>query len=170
MTLTRLLTVGLVFGAGVLAVIAMSDSSNQHFRAKATTSATVAAVWQVWTDVPNWPEWDTGLKEASLDGELALGATGTLLPQSGPRSTFTVSEWDPQSSYAFTTDLPLAQLTVRRTILRADEGAVMFEHEVFFSGFLGSVFGWVLGRDFRDQLPKVVQAVAARAEKMEQTK
>lgn len=79
------------------------------------TVAMPGDVWAVWTDVARWPEWDTELESAFVEGGgLVLGASGTLRPERGPTSSFVVSEFEPERGYAFTTRLPLCDLVVRR--------------------------------------------------------
>ena len=110
-----------------------------------------------------WPEWDTELASASLDGSFALGAKGRLKPKSGPSSRFFTSELTPEESYAFTTRLPLRELKVRRYLTRK-EGGAFFTHEVSFVGPLASVFGNLLGRRYREALPVVMENLRKIAE------
>jgi hypothetical protein len=130
------------------------------------TVATVARpedVWAVWTDVARWPEWDTELESASVEGgRLALGASGTLRPRSGPSTTFVVSEFEPEEGYAFKTHLPLCELVVRRRF--GGGGTTAFTHEVSFVGPLSFPFGLLLGRRFRAALPGVMENVRRIAE------
>jgi hypothetical protein len=122
-------------------------------------------VWAVWTDVGRWPEWDTELESASVEGgRLALGASGTLEPRSGPASSFVVSEFEAERGYAFTTRLPLCELVVRRRLGEDRDGTTAFTHEVSFRGPLSFLFGFLLGRRFRAALPGVMENVRRTAE------
>ena len=38
------------------------------------TTAPPEKIWSAWTDVERWPQWDTELASASLDGSFALDA------------------------------------------------------------------------------------------------
>lgn len=129
------------------------------------TVAMLEDVWEVWTDVARWPEWDTKLESASVEGGgLALGAGGTLRPDRGPTSSFVVSEFGPWRGYAFTTRLPLCELLVRRRLGENDDGGTAFTHEVSFHGPLSLLFGGLLGRRFRAALPDVMENVRRKAE------
>src|SRR3712207_9215712 len=88
------------------------------------TAAPPEKIWAAWTDVKRWPQWDTELASASLDGGFAVGAKDKPKPKRGPASDFTISELTPGESYAFTTRLPLCELKVRRHLHRKDGGAV----------------------------------------------
>jgi uncharacterized protein YndB with AHSA1/START domain len=128
------------------------------------TSAPPEKIWGAWTDVEHWPQWDTELASAALDGSFALGATGSLKTKRGPVSRFTISELIPRVSYSFTTRLPLCELKVRRRLTRKEGGGAYFTHEVSFVGPLSFVFGNLLGRRYREALPTVMENLLKIAE------
>ena len=127
------------------------------------TTAPPEKIWAAWTDVKRWPEWDTELASASLEGSFALGAKGKLKPKRGPAARFSISELIPGESYAFTTRLPMCELKVRRHLTRKDGGA-RFTHEVSFVGPLSTVFANLLGRRYREALPVVMENLRNIAE------
>lgn len=123
------------------------------------TRAPAERIWAVWTDVANWPHWDTELVSASLTGPFEQGAKGTLKPRGAPVSGFVLSEVTPGRSYTFTTTLPLGKLYVRRYL--TDSPTLAFTHEVRFTGPLAPVFEVVLGARYRKALPEVMQRLRA---------
>jgi Polyketide cyclase / dehydrase and lipid transport len=127
------------------------------------TTAPPEKIWAAWTDVKRWPEWDTELASASLEGSFALGAKGKLKPKRGPAARFSISELIPGESYTFTTRLPLCELKVRRHLTLKDGGAC-FTHEVSFVGPLSTVFANLLGRRYREALPVVMENLRNIAE------
>jgi hypothetical protein len=124
------------------------------------TSANKETFWRIWTDVKNWPQWDTPLKEASLEGAFQQGGKGTLVTAQGQRSSFTITEFKPMQSYAFTTQLPGAKLTIRRYF----SSPSTFTHHVTFSGPLSFLFAALLGRGFMKALPPVMENLKRMAE------
>ena len=143
---------------------AQAQESNYHFSHTESTTASAARIWQVWTDVPNWKQWDKGLKEAILEGEFAIGAKGKLIPDKGPKSKFVVTEMKPGESYTFKTRIPFGWLIIKR-YLRNKDGVTRFTHEVEFTGILKKALGKNPGKRYRAMLPEVMQAIAALAEK-----
>jgi hypothetical protein len=69
--------------------------TDTHFSHTLDTPATPEAIWRIWTDVPNWHRWDDGLKTVTLDGPFAIGTSGMLIPDKGPKSRFTITELVP---------------------------------------------------------------------------
>lgn len=120
-------------------------------------------MWRIWTNVADWPRWDTALVSASLDGPFILHGCGRLVSRGGPPSPFVITQIDPGQSYTFTTRLPLAQLNVRRTLAETSAGT-QFTHDVSFTGPLGWMFGLILGRRFRAMLPSVMERIRQIAE------
>jgi hypothetical protein len=144
-------------------VTAPVTGSATHFSATLATTAPPAAVWAVWTDVANWPSWDTGLRAAALAGPWGPQAQGQLTPDRGPVARFTVVEYVQGQAYTLRTKLPLGALLVRRS-WRQQDGRTWFTHEVTFTGFSKPLFGLLLGRRYRGLLPQVLTGVRAQAE------
>jgi hypothetical protein len=127
------------------------------------TSAPPRRIWELWTNVEGWPEWDTELERARLDGPFAEGTAGEIKPRSGPASRFTLRDVGIGAGYAFHVALPLATLTVNRRMRTPPEGTE-FTHEVSFTGPLGWLFGFLFGGRYRLVLPGVMDRLRARAE------
>lgn len=140
-----------------------AQQTNYHFSHTDSTLAASDKIWAVWVDVPNWKQWDKGLKEARLEGDFEVGTKGKLIPDKGPESRFVISEMEPHTSYTFKTRIPLGWLVIRRT-LEVKEGKTFFTHEVEFTGLLKKVLGNQLGKNYRAMLPGVMAEIKQLAE------
>jgi hypothetical protein len=49
-----------------IAMSASAQQTNYHFKHTDSTQVSSEKIWRVWVDVPNWKQWDKGLKEAVL--------------------------------------------------------------------------------------------------------
>ena len=132
-----------------------------------TTQAAPAAIWSAWTNVENWPQWDSELVSAQLSAPFALAAEGQLTPKKGPTSRFYISQLDWGNSYTFTTQLPLCRLHVHRFITYGPP--LSFTHEVSFEGPLAFAFKLILGKRFQKVLPGVMQQLKTQLEKTERS-
>ena len=139
------------------------QQTNYHFSHTDSTIATSDKIWKVWTDVPNWKQWDKGLKEAMLEGEFIVGTKGKLIPDKGPKSKFIISELEPIKSYTFKTKIPFGWLIIKRT-LEVKEGKTFFTHDVAFTGILKKILGNKLGKNYRAMLPSVLAEIKQIAE------
>lgn len=147
--------------AALGAMAPLAGGSDQAFHHEVTTGASPEAIWALWMDVPGWGCWDAGLKSASSRAPLARGVTGRIVPQRGPAARFVVSAFAPSDHYAFETALPLARLTVRRTIIATSPTVI--RHDVAFSGLLAGFWAARFGPGFRRALPPTMDRLVALA-------
>ena len=141
-----------------------AQQSNKHFSHTLQTTARPETIWRIWIDVPNWKNWDDGLREAQLNGSFEVGTKGTLIPDKGQKAKFQITALVPGQSYTFKTKLPLGALHVRRT-LKIEGGNTLFTHEVWFTGLTKGIFARVLGRKYRAILPSVMDKINVIATK-----
>jgi len=137
--------------------------TNKHFWYSLETTAAPSAIWSIWTDVPNWKNWDTGLKEASIDGEFILNAKGLIISLENRKSKFKVIEFVEGESYTYKTKLPLGSLYVKR-FMETKNGKTVFTHEVWFKGITKGIFARAFGGKFRKMLPEVLANIKNTAE------
>lgn len=128
---------------------------NHHFSFTICVNTTKAKVWQTLIDVQNWPQWDTELMEASLEGVLEKGSKGTMKPKTGPKLNFYISEFTPNLSYTINTVLPVGELVIKRSLTEKNN-EIHFTDDIAFKGFLKYIFGFMLGSQFRKVLPEVM--------------
>lgn len=137
--------------------------SNHHFSFTIPVNTSAQNVWETLIDVQNWHQWDTEMIEANLEGDFAVSAKGTLTPKSGPRLKFYISEIVPLQSYTFNTIMPVGELVIKRS-LKVEDEVVYFTDDIAFTGFLKTVFGLMLGGQFRKVLPEVMNKFKEIAE------
>ena len=155
-------TLSLIFSMNLQAQ--EQKNSNRHFSHTATTTASAEAIWQVWTDVPNWKNWDSGLKDASMEDRFGLNAKGEILSLEDRSSAFEIVEYQAGESYTMKTRLPLGSLFVRR-FLEQKDGSTVFTHEVWFAGISRGLFASTFGKKFRAMLPEVLENIKEIVEK-----
>jgi len=127
------------------------------------TSAPPAEVWTIWTTVEDWKSWDTGLKDAQMEGAFQLKAKGVIISLEGRKSKFKVVDIEEGKSYTIKTNLPLGGLYVKR-YLKQNGDKTIFTHEVWFKGLTKGLFAKAFGRKFREMLPEVLQNIKQIAE------
>jgi Polyketide cyclase / dehydrase and lipid transport len=139
-------------------------ATKKHFWHTVETTASPDKIWTVWTDVPNWKTWDTGLKDASMSVPFSLNAKGSILSLEDKKSKFKIVAFEQGKTYTFKTNLPLGSLYVKRT-LEVKDGRTFFTHEVWFSGLTGGIFANMFGEKFKKMLPEVMENIKKIVEK-----
>jgi hypothetical protein len=126
------------------------------------TKATPEKIWNVWTNVDKWKQWDYNLEYSKLNGKFAEGATGFLKSRRGPESRFVI-DLVAKHLLVVVIDIPFSKLRITRRIYPQKSGC-KFSHETSFEGPVGFVYGLLLGKRFRRELPIVMGKVKKIAE------
>ena len=87
-----------------------------------------------------------------------------MIPKSGPKLKFYISEIVPLQSYTFNTIMPVGELVIKRS-LKVEDEVVYFTDDIAFTGFFKNVFGLMLRGQFRKVLPEVMNKFKETAEK-----
>ncbi|MEL6132834.1 MAG: SRPBCC family protein [Bacteroidota bacterium] len=125
------------------------------------TSLSPTSIWNAWTDVPTWPEWDSGLQSATLEGGWQIGAKGKITPDKGPKVKFEVVEFVKGQSYTLKMPLPLGSFYLHRFLTEKD-GQTQFTHQIYFKGLTAGIFANSMGKRYQTLLPPVMQALIER--------
>jgi Polyketide cyclase / dehydrase and lipid transport len=153
----------ITLSALLIPFLGISQKTPLQFKHTEYTTASPASIWKIWTDVPNWKQWDDGLKEATLRGAWAVGAKGKLTPDKGPKAKFFIDSLDEGKSYTFKTRIPFGFLVITRTLTTENERTA-FTHEVSFTGLLKKPFDRSLGKRYQGMLPVAMRKIKAIAE------
>lgn len=127
--------------------------------ATAPASATPDEIWALWSRPATWASWDPDVTSADFDGDFVDGATGVIVPTSGPKVSFTLA--DVREGEAFTTVAKVPGSTVRfRHELDRSAGAITVTHAVEMDGWTTPLLGRVLGPKLAPNLAAAVANVA----------
>lgn len=163
-TAKKMKTIGKASIIILFSVSCLAQDGPKSFQNRIETTASPSDLWTVWTDVSSWKNWDTGLKDASLEGDFKVGARGKIISLGGRSARFQITEIDPNRSYTFKTKLPFCSMYIRRYSEKI-EGNLFFTHQVWFKGLASGYFFKQLGPEFKRMLPQVMENVKNLAEK-----
>lgn len=142
--------------------------SKMTFYHAVKTSAIKERIWDIWTDIENWPQWDTELEKSQIEGDFQLGAIGSFKPKDGPNLPFTITELIPGQTYTFSVQMPFCQLQVKRYFADAESDheaeSTIFIHQISFVGALSWLFAGIVGQRIKKVLPSVMEQLQAIAE------
>jgi len=129
------------------------------------TSASPAAIWQIWEDVENWNSWDHGIEFSTINGPFKTGTTGTLKPKGGPLVYTTLTHVDPMKQFVDEAKLPFSRIIVSHS-LSESEGKTRVTHRIEMKGPLAFLFAYVIGREMKKNLPQEMAAMIKKAEEI----
>jgi len=129
------------------------------------TTAAPARVWQVWSDVNQWPEWNPDMKESRLDGPLKLGATGMINTRSGGKHDVVVTHFEEGRSFELeSTALPGTKMAIRATIGSSGAGSQItqgFEPRGLLAPLVGPMMSGQILKTFNAVLAGLKKKVEA---------
>jgi uncharacterized protein YndB with AHSA1/START domain len=132
-----------------------------HGRSRAT-SAPPEVVWEVWSDVRRWPEWNPDVSAVGL-GSLSPGAVGTLATSQGTHEV-RVKEVDPGRSFTIEAHaIPKVRLVIRSTVEPTASGGTTIAQGVAAEGFAALAAKPLLPR-IAAAFGPLLDALARRAE------
>lgn len=129
-----------------------------------TTTATLEAIWQQWSNVGNWPTEDRNLKTAELEGSFEVGGKIIMQPTKGPKSSVTITEMVTGKSYSTQGNIPLGKLIFSHTVQKTSDEKTSFTHTITVTGPLRKLFVKLVVQKLADDLPVKMQNIARLAE------
>jgi hypothetical protein len=108
------------------------------FQSSIKIEAPVARVWQVLTDGPSYPQWNSTVDR--IEGAIAAGAKITVHAKISPGRAFplTVREFVPNSRMVWSSSMPFGLFTGERTFTLSSPGPrqTVFDMREAFTGWL----------------------------------
>jgi uncharacterized membrane protein len=118
--------------------------TGQIERVAITIEAPIDVVWAVFTDVERWPAWTRSVTSVELiDGPMRLGAKARIRQPQLPTVVWTVTDWNPGTSWTWTATGPGAR-TQASHVLTESGGSTIAEQSITPSGPIGrlAAFMW----------------------------
>ncbi|HEY2474824.1 MAG TPA: SRPBCC family protein [Candidatus Cybelea sp.] len=129
-----------------------------------STAAPPAVVRSIWSNPNNWSQWNSGIRQAQLDGPIADGAQGTMTTTRG--SAHAVIFHNVVDGRGFSMSMagpPLSTMTFTCEITPEGSGSKIAQ-SVAFAGPLGLVFGAMMGNEMAKHFVPVLDDLAKTAE------
>lgn len=123
-------------------------------RVSASTSASAAAVWRLWSDVAGSPAWDTDVAWSRLHGPFDAGTRGQFKLKGLPPLSFVLDEVTRERSYANTVRMPGVRVRFTHDVEPVSSTTVRITHGAEIGGRLG----WLLRPLVRRPLSRALAA------------
>ena len=129
-----------------------------------STAASPQTVWTLWSDPNNWNTWNSGIREAKVDGPIANGTRGEMTTNRG--SVHEVTFHSVVNGRGFSMSMagpPLTTITFSCNIDPDGSGSKIAQ-DVAFAGPLGFLFGAMMGAEMAKHFVPVLDDLARTAE------
>jgi hypothetical protein len=136
----------------------------KSYGASRATTASPDRVWRLWSDTNNWNRWNTGIRNAQIDGPMANGVTGTMTTNRGSTHAVTFSNVVPLRGFSMSmSGPPGATITFTCEITPSGAGSTIAQ-SASFSGPLAFLWGPLMGSQMAPHFVPVLDDLAAAAE------
>jgi len=124
-----------------------------QFSETVETQAKAENIWKYWSQPDTWNVWDSDVKSAFIEGDFVQDVKDVMIPASGQKVVFRLSQVEINNSFTNTSKLPLATIDFYHTFIPStDEKPAKIVHGVKISGLLAPFFGMVIGRNVKKNL------------------
>jgi uncharacterized protein YndB with AHSA1/START domain len=123
------------------------------------TDVAPQAIWQAWTDVERWPEWNADIGRIELSGPFAVGSTIAMTSHEQDNVELRIAQVE--EGELFVDEADVAGTTVRtlHRIDRLGEGRVQVVYRLEASGPAAEEIGPAISADFDETLAALVRHV-----------
>lgn len=129
------------------------------------TTATPEAVWQVWSDVERWPEWNTDLERAELSGPFAAGSTITMYQRDGDIIELRIAEASELEGFEDQADLGEVVVRTIHRLEPTEGGRLRVIYRMEITGPAADTLGPQIGPEISADFPEVLAALVERTER-----
>jgi hypothetical protein len=138
-----------------------------HITARIDIPCQPETLYRVWANVAQWHTWDPATRQASLDGDFAVGTKGRLAPPKGMAVSMHITHAKPNE--AFTAMCPVlgSQMQFPHR-MRATPNGLVCTHDVSFTGWLRKPLYAMVAKDVVATLPLTLTRLRALCERLEQ--
>ena len=126
------------------------------------TGISVQRIWDVYSDVENWPSWQDDVQFAHLDGPFEGGGVIRFKPKGGPKVRIELNEVEAPSRFVDTTRFPLARMIDVHEFVESEEG-VEIRNTTSVEGPLAWVWRKLVAEGVANSCPEQTSQLVARA-------
>lgn len=116
------------------------------------------AVWQLWTDVNNWPKWDQELDYCKMDTAFIEGSQFILKPKGGPNVKIILSEVKPYEKFTDYCKFLGATMYDYHELEETSEG-LLIKNTITVTGPLRFIWVNIIAKNVANSIPKNTEAL-----------
>ena len=119
-------------------------------------------VWQLWTDVNNWPTWHDDLEYCTLHGDFSVGNFFILKPKGAPPVKVTLTDIHEKHHFTDCTHFFGAKMLDTHT-MEIKNGGVQLSNKLLVTGPLKWLWICLVARNVANTVPNEMDALVAMA-------
>lgn len=122
-------------------------------------------IWQVWSDINRWHEWDEGIEFAKTSEPFQKGCRFELQPKGGPKVMIEIIDCEPDHYFTDLTRFPLAKMYGRHEMELIKPGRIKLKTTMTLKGPLSFIWRRLVAQKIVDDLAEDTARIIAIAKK-----
>ncbi len=122
-------------------------------------------IWQVWSDVNHWHEWDLGIEYAKTQDPFEVGCRFVLKPKGGPKVTTEIIKCEPNRTFTDLTCFPFAKMYGLHEVTEVEPGRIRLKTTMTVTGPLSFLWRKLVAQKIANDLPQDTEKIIACARK-----
>jgi hypothetical protein len=115
-------------------------------------------IWQLWSDVNNWPKWDKELEYCEMEGEFVQGNHFILKPVGGPKVKIILSEVKMNKKFTDYCKFLGATMYDDHELEETPEG-LRISSTISVTGFLSFIWVNLVAKNVANSVPRQMDAL-----------
>lgn len=144
------------------------SAAADRIEASVDVAASCERVFEVYAAVSEWPEWDSDLEGASIDGPFEAGSRGWIKPKDAPKLKTRLVDVQPGRSFTAESKLPGCLLRFHHQLESIATGGrpaqTRITHSIEFQGIGSGLLKRLLGPRMREAFPGAMAGLKAAVE------
>ncbi len=96
--------------------------------------ADIKRIWEFYSDVTKWPDWDCQINKVDMKGDFEVGAKGSMFMDNMPPLPFVLDEIEENKKFIDTSVFGDISVTFGHFITEEADGEVSIKHTVSITG------------------------------------
>ena len=129
------------------------------------TTASPEDIWQRWSDVASWPEWNADVEHIEISGPFEAGSTISMTPAGQEPIELVIAEAVPPNLFVDEADLEDVVVRTIHQVRRVEGGLSRVVYRIEITGPAADTLGAELGPRISGDFPEVLAALVEHAER-----
>jgi uncharacterized protein YndB with AHSA1/START domain len=128
------------------------------------TTAPPERIWELWSDVTTWHDWNPSVSSMTIEGPFAPGTTGTMRTPHGRSHRMQIVDVQPPRTFALRTSvIPGTNFLFRCTVAPGNGGRTRISQSVTIAGPLAFLVGPMAGNRVAADFRGLLRGLASKA-------
>lgn len=117
------------------------------------------AIWEIWTDVERWGDWNSDIESVAIDGPFAVGSTIAMTPRGGEPVALRIVEARPGELFVDEAEFGGAVIRTAHRIELLDDDRIRIVYSTEIGGPAAEKVGPEIGPMVTDDFPETIAAL-----------